>query len=191
MGNVVALCQDRPPRVHNLSYVETSESEVKGADVVIESTDHGVSPAFSDLVVLPSGCSADHKGLRIDCSASEENLPMSSPSPDRKGTRIRQHVCTSCPQNLCNFWKPDIVTSQKADCATNAHRRVSMRQWRIAHCSVTVIMAMLITGVDSRFPAGVSIGSWSLSPGTVVSDSMYLGPPGTSTSWLVTSIRYN
>lgn len=88
-GNVVALCQDRPPRVHDLSRVEISENEVKIADVVIGPTDHGVSPAFSDLVVLPNGCGADHKGLRIDCSASEENLPMSSPSPDRKGTRIR------------------------------------------------------------------------------------------------------
>ena len=66
-----------------------------------------------------------------------------------------------------------------------------MRQWRIDYCSVTVIMATLITGVDLRFPAGVSIGSWSLSPGTVVSDSMYLGSPVISTSWSAISICYN
>ena len=84
----------------------------------VEPTDHGVSPAFSDLVVLPNGCSADHEGLRVNCSAPEENLPMSCTSPDRKSTGIRQHVCTSCLENLCNFRKPDIITSQKADCAT-------------------------------------------------------------------------
>jgi len=92
--------------------------------IVVGPTYHGVSPTCSGLRVLSNGCSTDHVGLCFYRAASKENLPMSCSSPDREGTRVRQYICSSCPQNLCNFRKSDIVTSQRADCATNTHRCV-------------------------------------------------------------------
>ena len=83
----------------------------------LEPTYHGVPPACSGLCVLSDGCSADHIGLCFDRAASKENLPMSCPSPDCKGAGVGQHICPSCPQDLSDFRKPDIVASQKADCA--------------------------------------------------------------------------
>ena len=126
--------------------------------------------------MLSNGGSANHIGLRFDGTASEENLPMGRSSPDREGARVCQHLCSPCPQNLCDFRKPDIVASQKTHCS-----RICVGAFEDT-APFTGSKMVLKTGVDSRFPAGVSIGSWSLSPGNVVSDSMSLVPPGMSTS---------
>ena len=50
---------------------------LKGLDNRVESTYHGVAPAYSGLTVLPNSCSADYIALRFDRAASKESLPMS------------------------------------------------------------------------------------------------------------------
>jgi len=127
MRKVVALRQDSPPWIHDLPNTDISKNvaqhtmqyaaPLKGLDNRVESTYHGVAPAYSGLTVLPNSCSADHIALCFDRAASKESLPMSCTSPDCKGARVCQHVRSSCPQNLCGLWKPDIIASQKANYA--------------------------------------------------------------------------
>lgn len=87
-----------------------------GANEVNTMHYHGVSPACSGLRVLSSCCCAYYIGLSFDGTASEENLPMGCSSPDSEGAWVRQHIRSSCPQNLCDFRKPNIITSQKTHC---------------------------------------------------------------------------